>query len=182
MKQNMGRTLCKTYGIKTRCIGNTLGEHIGNLGSILGTWWEPIGNLKGTCWEQRKTTSDSALKISGFRVSPDFSADAAWQILRMMLKAELPGWKMHNWWWGGWWEREWDLGWRTHERGREIGSISDSWKGLGFGVYLPSPIFYNGQLYVAISRVTSNANIKIFSGQGPDEYMRNVVYREVLEM
>jgi hypothetical protein len=55
--------------------------------------------LKGTCWEQRKTTSDSALKISGFRVSPGFSADAAWWILRRMLKAELPGWKMHNWWW-----------------------------------------------------------------------------------
>jgi hypothetical protein len=50
------------------------------------------------------------------------------------------------------------------------------------GVYLPSPVFYHGQLYVAISWVTSNANIKIFSGQGFDEYMRNVVYREVLEM
>jgi len=83
---------------------------------------------------------------------------------------------------GGWWEREWDLGRRTHERGREIGSISDSGKGLGFGVYLPSLIFYHGQLYVAISWVTSSANIKIFSSQGPDEYMRNVVYREVLKM
>ncbi len=34
----------------------------------------------------------------------------------------------------------------------------------------------------AISWVTSSANIKIFSGQGPDGYMRNVVYKEVLEM
>ncbi len=30
--------------------------------------------------------------------------------------------------------------------------------------------------------VTSSANIKIFSGQGPHGYMRNVVYREVLEI
>jgi hypothetical protein len=50
------------------------------------------------------------------------------------------------------------------------------------GVYMPSPNFYHGQLYVAISQVTSSANIKSFTGQGPDEYMRNVVYREVLEM
>ncbi|KAH8968658.1 hypothetical protein BDL97_03G140000 [Sphagnum fallax] len=40
----------------------------------------------------------------------------------------------------------------------------------------------HGQLYVAISRVTSSANIKIFNDQGPDKYMRNVVYKEVLEM
>jgi ATP-dependent DNA helicase PIF1 len=50
------------------------------------------------------------------------------------------------------------------------------------GVYLPSPIFYHGQLYVVISRVTRSANIKIFNRQGLDEYMWNVVYKEVLEM
>jgi hypothetical protein len=37
-------------------------------------------------------------------------------------------------------------------------------------------------LYVAISWVTSSANIKIFSGQGFNEYMQNVVYTEILEM
>jgi hypothetical protein len=53
---------------------------------------------------------------------------------------------------------------------------------VAFGVYLSSPVFYYGQLYVAISQVTCSANIKIFSGQGLDEYMRNVVYRKVLIM
>jgi ATP-dependent exoDNAse (exonuclease V) alpha subunit len=49
-------------------------------------------------------------------------------------------------------------------------------------VYLSSPLYSHGQLYVVISRVTSSANIKIFNDQGPDKYMRNVVYKEVLEM
>jgi hypothetical protein len=50
------------------------------------------------------------------------------------------------------------------------------------GIYLPSLVFYHGQLYVVISWVTSNANIKIFNSQGPNEYMQNVVYKEVLKM
>jgi ATP-dependent DNA helicase PIF1 len=49
------------------------------------------------------------------------------------------------------------------------------------GVYLLSPVYSYGQLYVAISWVTSSANIKIFNDQGPNRYMRNVIYKEVLE-
>jgi hypothetical protein len=50
-------------------------------------------------------------------------------------------------------------------------------------IYLLSPVFSHGQLYVVVSQVTSSANIKIFSGNnGPHGYMQNVVYREVLKM
>jgi hypothetical protein len=74
MKQNVGRTLYEVYWEHPWGTHWEPREHIRNL---MITHWELEGNMLGTCWEQRKTTSDSALKISGFRVSPDFSANAA---------------------------------------------------------------------------------------------------------
>jgi hypothetical protein len=36
----MRTTFAKAYGIKVRCYGEHVGEHIGNLGNILRTHWE----------------------------------------------------------------------------------------------------------------------------------------------
>ncbi len=41
----------KAYGIKVRCYGEHVGEHIENL---MGTHWEYKGNIMGTHWEQGK--------------------------------------------------------------------------------------------------------------------------------
>jgi ATP-dependent DNA helicase PIF1 len=50
------------------------------------------------------------------------------------------------------------------------------------GLFLPKPVFSHGQLYVAISRVTSRNGLRVFiEGEhyGDNFHTKNIVYKEI---
>ncbi|XP_077246035.1 uncharacterized protein LOC143885874 [Tasmannia lanceolata] len=47
------------------------------------------------------------------------------------------------------------------------------------GIFLPKPVFTHGQLYVALSRATSRARVKILLSK--KEHTRNIVFKELFQ-
>jgi hypothetical protein len=89
--ERRGGLWAKHMGLKWGAIGNTFGEHIGNLGNILKTHWELEGNMLGTKEKGKKLSPPTQnLKIKKSRHFECMHAETSHCLHRISLLSICP--------------------------------------------------------------------------------------------